>query len=297
MQTEVYSGDGRRLEVEEAGDPQGSPVFLLHGTPGSRLGPAPRPMLLYHQRVRLITYDRPGYGRSDRLAGRQVAHVSTDVAAIADALGIERFAVVGRSGGGPHALACAALLPDRVTRVAVLASPAPHDAEGLDGFAGMAASDTNQYSQALAGPDQLAASLRKRSLDIRADPRKLLAQLRWELTESDLQVVADAGIRAMLMRNFREALSVSADGWVDDALSFCRPWGFSLPAISAPALLRHGEQDVFSPASHTKWLADRIPGGTAVLHPRAAHFASLRVLPQVLTWLLGGRSRLGVGSV
>jgi pimeloyl-ACP methyl ester carboxylesterase len=292
MRSEVYSDDGRRLEVEVSGDPQGAPVFLLHGTPGSRLGPAPRPMLLYHQRVRLITYDRPGYGRSDRLPGRQVAHVSKDVAAIADALGIERFAVVGRSGGGPHALACAALLPDRVTRVAVLVSLAPRDADGLDWFAGMAASNVHEYLQALAGPDQLAASLHKRSIAIRTDPRKLLTQLRWELTESDLRVVADAGIRTMLLRNYREALSVSADGWVDDALSFCTPWGFSLADISVPVLLWHGEQDVFSPVSHTRWLAERIPGGRAVLHPRAAHFASLRVLPDVVTWLLGGRGRL-----
>ncbi|MEU2284821.1 alpha/beta hydrolase [Streptomyces sp. NPDC013178] len=292
MRTEVYTGDGRRLAVEIGGDPGGSPVFLLHGTPGSRLGPAPRPMLLYHQRVRLITYDRPGYGPSDRLPGRQVAHVSADVAAIADALGIERFAVVGRSGGGPHALACAALLPDRVTRAAVLVSLAPRDADGLDWFAGMAASNVNEYTKALNGPDQLADSLRKRSVDIRADPYKLLAQLRWELTESDLRVVADAGIRAMLVRNYREALSVSADGWVDDALSFCSPWGFSLADISVPVLLWHGEQDGFSPASHTRWLAERIPGGRAVLHPREAHFASLRVLPDIVTWLLGGRSRL-----
>ncbi|MEY9995924.1 pimeloyl-ACP methyl ester carboxylesterase [Streptomyces sp. V4I8] len=147
MLKDVYTGDGRRLAVEISGDPGGSPVFLLHGTPGSRLGPAPRPMLLYHQRVRLITYDRPGYGPSDRLPGRQVAHVSGDVAAIADALGVERFAVVGRSGGGPHALACAALLPDRVTRAAVLVSLAPRDADGLDWFAGMTASNVPRRVQ------------------------------------------------------------------------------------------------------------------------------------------------------
>ncbi|MGW4869325.1 alpha/beta fold hydrolase [Streptomyces chartreusis] len=292
MLRDVITGDDRRLAVEISGDLNGFPVFLLHGTPGSRLGPAPRPMLLYHQRVRLITYDRPGYGPSDRLPGRRVAHVAADVAAIADALGIERFAVVGRSGGGPHALACAALLPDRVTRVAVLVSLAPRDADGLDWFAGMAASNVDEYAKALTGPDQLAASLRKRSLDIRADPRRLLAQLRWELTESDLRVVADAGIRAMLVRNYREALSVSADGWVDDALSFCSPWGFSLDDISVPVLLWHGEQDVFSPASHTRWLAEHIPRGRAVFHPKEAHFASLRVLPTIMTWLSGGRARL-----
>ncbi|MFF6977970.1 alpha/beta fold hydrolase [Streptomyces sp. NPDC008343] len=291
MLKDVFTGDGRRLAVEISGDPGGSPVFLLHGTPGSRLGPAPRPMLIYHQRVRLITYDRPGYGPSDRLSGRRVAHVSADVAAIADALGIERFAVVGRSGGGPHALACAAQLPDRVTRAAVLVSLAPRDGGGLDWFAGMTASNVNEYTKALDGPDQLEDSLRKRSVDIRSDPRKLLAQLRWELTESDLRVVSDAGIRAMLLR-YREALSVSADGWVDDALSFCSPWAFSLADISVPVLLWHGERDGFSPASHTRWLAERIPGGRAVRQPEEAHFVSLRVLPGVFTWLLGGRSRL-----
>ncbi|KUO15678.1 alpha/beta fold hydrolase [Streptomyces dysideae] len=289
MRKEVYTGDGRRLAVEVSGDPGGSPVFLLHGTPGSRVGPAPRPMLLYHQRVLLITYDRPGYGPSDRLPGRKVAHVAADVAAIADALGIDRFAVVGRSGGGPHALACAALLTDRVTRVAVLVSLAPRDADGLDWFAGMAASNVREYSRAQSSPDRLAASLRKRSVAIRADPVRLLAQLRRDLTESDLRVVADAGIRAMLLRNYREALRVSADGWVDDALSFCSPWGFSLTDISVPVLLWHGEQDVFSPASHTRWLAERITGVTAILQPAAAHFASLRVLPDIVTWLLGGR--------
>ncbi|MCF1592997.1 alpha/beta fold hydrolase [Streptomyces muensis] len=289
MRTEVITGDGRRLAVEVSGDLNGFPVFLLHGTPGSRLGPAPRPMLLYHQRVRLITYDRPGYGPSDRLPGRPVSHVAADVSAIADALGIERFAVVGRSGGGPHALACAALLPDRVTRVAVLVSLAPHDADGLDWFAGMAASNVREYTKALASPDRLAASLRKRSVAIRANPVRLLTQLRRELTESDLRVVADAAIRAMLMRNYSEALRVSADGWVDDALSFCSPWGFSLEDISVPVLLWHGEQDVFAPAGHTRWLAERIPSVTAIFQPAAAHFAALRVLPDIVTWLLGGR--------
>ncbi|WP_075779735.1 alpha/beta fold hydrolase [Streptomyces acidiscabies] len=292
MRTEVFTGDGRRLAVEIAGDPRGFPVFLLHGTPGSRIGPAPRPMLLYHRRVRLITYDRPGYGSSDRLPGRSVAHVAEDVAAIADALGVERFAVVGRSGGVPHALACAALLAGRVTRVAVLVSLAPRDAAGLDWFAGMSASNVHEYAQAVTGPDHLAASLRARSVAIRADPRKLLSQLRWELTESDLRVIADAGIRGMLIRSYAEALSVSADGWVDDALSFCVPWGFALDAISVPVLLWHGEQDVFAPASHTRWLAEHIPGRTVVVHPRAAHFAALRVLPDIVTWLSGGPNRL-----
>src|SRR5690348_12319336 len=119
--------DGRRVAVEEWGSPSGSPVLLLHGTPGSRLGPVPRPLVLYQLGIRLITFDRPGYGRSDRMPGRRVADVAADVLEIADALGLERFGVLGRSGGGPHALACAALLPERTTRAAVLVGLAPSE--------------------------------------------------------------------------------------------------------------------------------------------------------------------------
>src|SRR5580693_7584726 len=116
----VRTADGRRLSTQSSGDPDGKPVFVLHGTPGSRLGPHPRSSVLHRLGVRLISFDRPGYGESDRMEGRKVADVAADVLAIADDLGLKTFSVVGRSGGGPHSLACAALLPERVTRAAVL---------------------------------------------------------------------------------------------------------------------------------------------------------------------------------
>jgi pimeloyl-ACP methyl ester carboxylesterase len=97
MEQLIHAEDGRALAVEHYGNPHGRPAFLLHGTPGSRLGPAPRGSVLYRLGIRLITYDRPGYGASHRLPRRSVAHVAADVSAIADALGIGRFAVVGRS--------------------------------------------------------------------------------------------------------------------------------------------------------------------------------------------------------
>ena len=125
MERTVFARDGRRLKVLMIGPRDATPVFFLHGTPGSRLGPHPLPMRLHHLGVRLIAYDRPGYGGSDRLPGRLVRHAAEDVADIADALGIEQFGVIGRSGGGPHALACAALLPERVRRVAALVCLAP----------------------------------------------------------------------------------------------------------------------------------------------------------------------------
>src|SRR5579863_97564 len=125
---EMSAPDGRRLAVDSWGATDGKPIFLLHGTPGSRNGPKPRASVLYRLGVRLISYDRPGYGGSERQKGRKVADAAWDVLAIADSLGIKKFGVVGRSGGGPHALACAALLGDRVTAVAALVSAAPPDA-------------------------------------------------------------------------------------------------------------------------------------------------------------------------
>ncbi|WP_055589974.1 alpha/beta fold hydrolase [Peterkaempfera griseoplana] len=280
----VRTPDGRALAVESRGDPHGSPVFLLHGTPGSRLGPAPRGAVLYRLGVRLIVFDRPGYGGSDRLPGRRVADAATDVAAIADALELDRFAVVGRSGGAPHSLACAALLPQRVTGAGVLVSLAPRTASGLDWFAGMTESNVREYRAAAISARRLAVSLEQRSQRIREDPSVLVTELRGELPESDLQVVADAGIRAMLVSNYAEALRESAHGWIDDALAFSRDWGFDPGSIRVPVLLWHGQEDVFSPVQHTRWLAEHIPGSTLEVEPGAAHFGALDVMPRVLAW-------------
>ncbi|MER5729933.1 alpha/beta hydrolase [Streptomyces sp. NPDC002138] len=286
MHNRVRTADGRHLMVERFGDPRGRPVFLLHGTPGSRLGPAPRGMVLYQRRMQVIAYDRPGYGDSDRLRGRSVADAVQDVATIADALGLEKFAVAGRSGGAPHALACAALLPERVTRTAALVGLAPWDADGLDWFDGMTASNVREYTTASVDPEELAARLTPRAAAIGKDPGRLLDELRIELTDNDRMIVADAGLRSMLLRNFREGLRNSADGWIDDALALCSPWGFEPADIRCPVMIWHGEQDVFSPVGHSRWLAERIPGATATIDPGAAHFAALRALPEILTWLL-----------
>jgi pimeloyl-ACP methyl ester carboxylesterase len=285
----VRTPDGRRLRVEVSGDPGGHPVFLLHGMPGSRVGPRPRSMFLYQRGARLISYDRPGYGGSDRSPGRRVADVVGDVAAVADALGLDRFAVAGRSGGAPHALACAALLPDRVTRAAALVGLAPRDAEGLDWFAGMAPSNVKEFRTASTDPERFAARLIPRSAAIRSDPGKLLEELRSELTDDDRSIVSDTAMRSMMLRNFREAVRTSPYGWIDDGLALTGPWGFDPADIRVPVLLWHGGQDVFSPPAHASWLAARIPRARTVVEPTAAHFAAVRALPRVIGWLLGDR--------
>jgi pimeloyl-ACP methyl ester carboxylesterase len=147
MMQVVRTGDGRDLAVEDFGDPVARPVFFLHGTPQSRLCWHPADAVLAELGARLITYDRPGYGASSPHPGRTAASAAADIAAIADALGIAAFPVVGTSGGGPHALACAALLPDRVTRVAAVSSVAPIDAQGLDWYAGMSKSNAENFAE------------------------------------------------------------------------------------------------------------------------------------------------------
>jgi pimeloyl-ACP methyl ester carboxylesterase len=301
---------GRTVAYETWGDERGTAIFLLHGTPGGLLGPRPRGLELRLMRTRLITYDRPGYGRSDRLIGRRVVDAATDVAAVADHLGIERFAVVGRSGGAPHALACAAALGDRVTAVASLVGVAPRDADGLDWTAGMCPSNRRQYTEvwrAYHGVDDgrppaipaSAAGILSRNTDALVNPSTdfLQGRLRPDMDDADVDALTDPGIRRLVVDNFRQATTDEQlvpfgaggqrvlAGWLDDNLAFCGPWGFPLDAVRQPALLWHGERDTFSPVGHSRWLAERLPDASLVVNPAAAHFGAVKVLPDVLLWL------------
>jgi pimeloyl-ACP methyl ester carboxylesterase len=285
----VRSADDRQLAVRVSDNPTGHPVIYLHGTPGSRVGPFPRGRVLYELGVRLISFDRPGYGGSDRQPGRRVADVARDVEAIADKLDLAKFAVVGRSGGGPHALACAALLPGRVTRAGALVSLAPREAfeaEGLDWFAGMSESNVREFITAASEPERLMETLAQVADQVQADPTSLVPALGPELPPADRRVVADKGIRRLLGKNFAEALRESAAGWFDDDLALVTPWGFDPSAIQVPVLLWHGEMDMFSPVAHTRWLAKRIPGAELWVGPGVAHFGALEVVPDVLSWLI-----------
>lgn len=291
---ESSDGKGRLLSFETAGDPKGYPVFLLHGTPGSRVGPRLRANELHKLGIRLISYDRPGYGESDRLEGRAVRHAAADVEAIADRLKLAQFSVLGRSGGGPHALACAALLPGRVASAAALVSIAPPDAEGLDWYDGMVQSNIDAYeaaSEALedgsaACLDRLKGNLASNADAIRADPGSLLTWLTPGMPAVDRLVVRHGGIRGLLLANYEASAVRSTFGWLDDVLSFRRDWGFEPGKIvEVPTLLWHGEDDTFSPVGHFHWLVDRIPAATPQLKRKAAHFAALPAVPEMLAWL------------
>jgi len=283
---QVVDGSGMRdMSVEVWGAPAGMPIFLLHGTPGSRRGPRPRTGVLYRLGVRLISYDRPGYGGSGRHAGRTVADAAWDVRAIADALRIDTFGVVGRSGGGPHALACAALLGERVHSAAILVSLAPSDAEALDWYDGMAKSNVEDFEKADNDTADVEATLTGLADQVRDDPDSLFGHLVSGLAATDLRVVEDVAIRRQLTETYAEALRDGPAGWIDDVLALRRPWGFNLSAIKAPVLLWHGAQDSFSPVAHAYWLARQVPTAVVKVQRDAAHFGAVEILPSVLAWI------------
>jgi pimeloyl-ACP methyl ester carboxylesterase len=238
-----------------------------------------------HRGARLVAYDRPGYGGSTPAPGRSVADAAADVRAIADALDVERLAVWGISGGGPHALACAALLPDRVAAVASLASVAPSDAEGLDWLAGMGQMNLEEFGAARKGREALEEYVGKQAReDVTADG--LLEALESLLSEVDADVLTGE-LGEFLAANMNEATRTGIDGWVDDDLAFDKPWGFSVEDIRVPVQLWHGEQDRFVPFAHGEWLASRIPDVDARLTAVDGHMTLVqRRIPEVHEWLL-----------
>lgn len=275
---EVILDDGRTLAVEEWGVPGGTPVVYLHGSPMSRLARHPDDSLFRELGVRLITYDRPGFGCSTPDEGRRVVDAAADVAAVADALGLDRFAVFGVSGGGPHALACAALHPGRVTRAGVLASLAPRDAAGLEWTDGM--NEGNRRSAAAALTGRAAVMEHLTNVGTAGLP---------PLPEVEQKVLSRPDVSAMLGAAFAEAVRPGLDGWVDDVMAlFGTGWGFDPAAVPVPVRLWHGGLDTLVPPAHGEWLAARIPGAALRLQPDAGHGGHFDATPAMLGWLAGG---------
>jgi pimeloyl-ACP methyl ester carboxylesterase len=284
------TADGRTLAFCEWGDPKGTPVFSLHGTPGSRLTRHPDEEVYRRAGVRTITYDRAGYGLSTRLPGRSIAHAAADVATIADALGIGRFAVTGGSGGAPHALACGALLPDRVTRCASVVGPAPYGAAGLerdDWLRGMVEGNVREFELSLAGEDALRPELQRETNEmlnnLGQDPDHPMGE-GYDLSPSDLEVVARPEIHDMLDESLKVGCGDTIDGFVDDDLSTVAPWGFDSSAIAVPVAVWYGVSDTLVPPAHGEWLARTLPGAT-VVRLDGGHFASYDRMGELLAWL------------
>jgi pimeloyl-ACP methyl ester carboxylesterase len=283
----VDTADGRHLAVVEDGDPNGIPVLVHNGTPNSRL------LYKHHvadataRGIRLFSYDRPGYGESTPHPGRTVADCADDVRAICEALGIDRLLTWGVSGGGPHVLATAALLPDLVVAAASVASVAPFGAEGLDYFKGMG--ELNKEDTELYLRDK-AASRAKVDTDraemLAATPEQIKVMLASLLSGPDAAVLS-GDLAEYLDMSVQSGLAPGGEGWWEDGCAHIEAWGFDLDAISVPVLLLHGEQDQFVPFGHGVWLTAHIPGVEARLTADDGHLtlSELRI-GGVHEWLL-----------
>jgi pimeloyl-ACP methyl ester carboxylesterase len=237
--------------------------------------------------IRLISYDRPGYGGSAAQPGRSIADCAADVRTILDVLGIEHVAVWGASGGGPHALACACLLADRVVAAATLASTAPFDAEDLAWFDGTGQDNIDDDLLALSDPAAARAKLETDRLALlnatRADLASVYPTL---LSPIDLAALTDELIDCNLDR-YRDGLAPGVDGWLDDTLAVLKPWGFSPEMISVPVMVWHGRHDQMVPFQHGEWLASHLPSAEAHLSDEDGHLTLVQTrVPMVHSWLL-----------
>lgn len=236
--------------------------------------------------IRLIGFDRAGYGGSTPSPGRTVADVAKDVATIASALKLDRLAVWGISGGGPHALACAALLPDLVAGVASLAAPAPYIADGLDWSAGMGESIIDEFKAAVNGRKELEEIIEAETPGIlSADPEVFLDSLKSLLSPADKEVLTGDFVFEMI-NNMIEGIQNKRDGWIDDYLAFVKSWDFDLGQIQVPVLLLHGKQDNFVPYAHGVWLSSQIPGVDSRILPDDGHISLfVNRISEVHSWL------------
>jgi pimeloyl-ACP methyl ester carboxylesterase len=288
LEHRIPTPDGRTLAVAEWGDPRGIPLISMHGTPGGRISYWKDPTIDARHGLRRLTFDRPGYGESTRCAGRTVADVVRDVEAITAALGIDRFVVSGGSGGGPHCLATAALMPDRVIRCLAESSIAPYPADGLDWFAGQTQGNVDEFTAAIEGEESMrrvAERERRTTLDRLAEGRSDFFGDTYEVSEADKAQMEKHLDR--ITNHFNYGLAPGVDGWVDDMLAFVRPWGFEVSSIKVPTAVKYGRTDNLVPPGHGDWLAAHVPNPLVWVSDEAGHLGDDAQVEVAYAWLAG----------
>ena len=271
--TLIELSDGALLDIRVTGPENGAAFVMHHGTPGSLVAFRSVEDAVHRRGLRMVTYSRAGYGGSTRKPGRAVADIVQDIAELLDHVGAERCVTLGWSGGGPHALATAALLPARVAGVTVVAGVGPYGRDDLDFMAGMGEGNIEEFGAALDGHDTLAPALEEAAASMRgAGIGEIVESMATLMPPADRAVVkGEPG--EDLAAQFAEALRNGAAGWIDDDLAFVNPWGFDPAEITVPTFLWQGDADLMVPFAHGRWLADRIPGAVAHLLPREGHIS------------------------
>ncbi|GHC78162.1 hypothetical protein GCM10010349_59310 [Streptomyces flavofungini] len=280
--------DGRVTEVLTYGTATEGTLLCHAGTPGGLVPRQSFARVCDQLGLRHVMAGRPGYGRSSPRPGRVMADIAEDTAVVLNHLGVDTFVSMGGSGGGPHALACAALLPDRCRATAAVVSPAPIDADGLDHYAGMGPENVEEWKLAEQGREAIEPWLRRTVADwgdlTAAD---FVDSYRGALPPVD-QELCTTEFGDTFIASTRKSTSTGVEGWVEDDLALVAPWGFDLGAITTPVTLWTGKLDRMVSHEHSVWLARAVPG--ADLHVIAGHgHLSLQqaYLPDIVTDLLG----------
>jgi pimeloyl-ACP methyl ester carboxylesterase len=264
--------DGRKLGFAEYGPEKGVPILYFHGWPSSRLEASAMEQICFETKVRMIAADRPGFGLSDYHRGRTFLDFTHDVVQLVDNLGLAQFAVLGISGGGPYAAACAFQLGSRLTAVLLVCSMGPTDVP--DATRGMLAINRWLLSIARRFP-RIAQCLANVCLKAiwRNGSQVIPKQIELRLPPADQQALASRDLREALIAGSVEALRRGVRGAAIEGLLYGRPWGFSLAEIRTPVFLWHGEKDVVVPASMGRYLAQNIPKCQARFYPTDGHFS------------------------
>ncbi len=282
LEGNIAVGDDRQIGFAEFGDPQGRAVFWLHGTPGARRQiPVEARVYAEERQIRLIGVDRPGIGASTPYQYHSVVEFADDLRTIADTLGIDKFEVVGLSGGGPYTLACAAAIPDRVIAIGVLGGVAP--TRGADAVAGgvstliMAAAPVVRVAGA---PLRLAASGLIRLIRPVAEPA-LYAYARIS-PEADRQLLVRPEFKAMFLDDLLNGSRKQLAAPFADVVVFARDWGFRLDEVKVPVRWWHGDRDHIVPFAHGQYVVSRLPDAQLYHLPGESHLAGLGRAEEIL---------------
>jgi pimeloyl-ACP methyl ester carboxylesterase len=279
--------DGRDIDVLTTGPEDGFPLVVHGGTPSGLVVNSRVAEAAAERGLRYVETARPGYEGSTPRPGRRVADVAADVATVLDALGAGQFVSIGMSGGGPHTLACAALLPGRCLATASIAGVAPYRVEGLDFLAGMGPENITEFSLAVRGADALTPYLEEESEPLHhITGDQVAAALGGLISGADKDVIT-GDFADELAAGCRAAVREGIAGWRDDDLAFAADWGFSLDALADRAAIWQGDQDLMVPFAHGRWLAAHIPGARVHLEPGAGHLTmTVTAIDEILDDLL-----------
>jgi pimeloyl-ACP methyl ester carboxylesterase len=267
----IRTPDGRSLEVRTAGPADGDVLLFHHGSPGAGVPPAGLVEALTERGLRYVAGARPGYAGSTRLAGRGVADVAPDAAAVLDDLGVDRCFTMGESGGGPHTLACAVLIPERIRAATSIAGVAPFDADGLDWLAGMGRENVAEFGATAAGPAELRAYLEREAAAFGNVSGDEVVAAFGDLVGDADRAVLTGDYGESVAEDIRTALAAGIWGWHDDDLAFVAPWGFDLDAIPVPVDIWQGGQDRMVPSDHGVWLSTHVRGADVQAHLLPEH--------------------------